>query len=109
VTTDVTGIPEVVRHGETGLLVPQHDPPALAGTVEHLLADPGLRVRLAAGGRRLIEAEFDNRRTSERRRALFRAARATGSAACAMAGAERAADAAPRTPHAALGGAQEVG
>ena len=109
VTTDVTGIPEVVRHGETGLLVPQHDPPALADAVERLLADPDLRVRLAAGGRRLIEAEFDNRRTSARRRALFGAARATGNGEGGMGSADGAAEAARRTPHAALGRAQEVG
>jgi glycosyltransferase involved in cell wall biosynthesis len=74
VTTDVTGIPEVVRDGETGLRVPQHNPAELAAAIERLLTDPELRVRLAAGGRRLIEAEFDIHRTTERRRALFRAA-----------------------------------
>ena len=73
VSTDVTGIPEVVRDGETGLQVPQRDPPALAAALDRLLADPELRVRLASGGRRLIEAEFDIRRNTERRRAMFRA------------------------------------
>jgi glycosyltransferase involved in cell wall biosynthesis len=102
VTTAVTGIPEVVRHGETGLLVPQHDPPALADAVERLLADPELRVRLAAGGRRLIEAEFDNRRTSERRRALFGAARTGGNGECGIP------DPALPTPHSAVGEAQGV-
>jgi glycosyltransferase involved in cell wall biosynthesis len=74
VTTDVTGIPEVVRDGETGLQVPQRDPAALAAALARLLTDPDLRARLAAGGRRLIEAEFDIRRNTERRRAMFRAA-----------------------------------
>jgi glycosyltransferase involved in cell wall biosynthesis len=73
VTTDVTGIPEVVRDNETGLQVPQHDPPALAAAIDRLLADPELRVRLASRGRRLIEAEFDIRRNTENRRAMFRA------------------------------------
>jgi glycosyltransferase involved in cell wall biosynthesis len=73
VTTDVTGIPEVVRDNDTGLQVPQRDPPALAGAIERLLADPELRVRLASRGRRLIEAEFDIRRNTEKRRAMFRA------------------------------------
>ncbi len=73
VTTDVTGIPEVVRDGETGLQVPQRDPAALANALERLLLDSALRVRLATGARRLIEAEFDIRRNTERRRAIFRA------------------------------------
>jgi glycosyltransferase involved in cell wall biosynthesis len=73
VSTDVTGIPEVVRDGETGLQVPQRDPPALAAALDRLLADPELRVRLASGGRRLIEAEFNIHRNTERRRAMFRA------------------------------------
>ena len=74
VSTDVTGIPEVVRDGETGLQVPQRDPPALAAALGRLLADPELRLRLASGARRLIEAEFDIRRNTERRRAIFRSA-----------------------------------
>jgi glycosyltransferase involved in cell wall biosynthesis len=71
VATDVAGIPDLVHHGETGLQVPQHDGAALAAAVERLLADPGLGVRLAAAARQLIEAEFDIRRNTERRRAIF--------------------------------------
>ena len=72
VTTDVTGIPEVVRDQETGLQVPQRDPVALADALERLLDDPELRVRLARKARSLIEAEFDIRRKTARRRELFR-------------------------------------
>ncbi len=74
VSTDVTGIPEVVRDAETGLQVPQLDPGALAVALERLLSDSDLRVRLAAAGRRLIEAEFNIHRNTERRRAIFREA-----------------------------------
>jgi glycosyltransferase involved in cell wall biosynthesis len=74
VSTDVTGIPEVVRDGERGLLVPERDPKALADGLERLLADGGLRVRLAEGARRFMEAEFDIHRNTARRRALFRSA-----------------------------------
>ncbi len=59
VATDVTGIPEVLRDGKTGLMVPERDAPALATALERLLDDPALRVRLASEARRLIEAEFD--------------------------------------------------
>jgi glycosyltransferase involved in cell wall biosynthesis len=74
ISTDVTGIPEVVRDGERGLLVPQCDPPALADALERLLADPDLRVRLAEGARRFMEAEFDIHRNTARRRTMFRSA-----------------------------------
>lgn len=72
ISTDVTGIPEVVRDGETGLRVPQKDPAALADALERLLVNPDLRIHLARGGRDLIEAEFDIQRNTARRRALFR-------------------------------------
>ncbi|MBT8484902.1 MAG: glycosyltransferase family 4 protein [Phycisphaerales bacterium] len=71
VSTDVTGIPEVVRHGETGLIAPQHDPAALADTLESLLGDEPLRLRLAQNARSLMEAEFDIRRTIPALRSLF--------------------------------------
>ncbi len=59
VSTDITGIPEVVYHGETGLIVPQHNPVKLAMALECLLSDPALRVQLATKARQLIEAKFD--------------------------------------------------
>jgi glycosyltransferase involved in cell wall biosynthesis len=51
VASDVGGIPEVVRHGETGLLVPPGDVDALAAALDLLVGDPALRGRLAAGAR----------------------------------------------------------
>jgi glycosyltransferase involved in cell wall biosynthesis len=74
VSTDVTGIPEVLRHEETGLIVRQHDPSALATAMERLLRDPELRARLAEKARRLIEAEFDVHANSARLRKVFFAA-----------------------------------
>jgi glycosyltransferase involved in cell wall biosynthesis len=74
VSTDVTGIPEVVRDHDTGLQVPQRDPPALAAALECLLTDPKLRVRLAENARRMMEAEFDIRRNTARRREMFQTA-----------------------------------
>ncbi len=70
VSTDVTGIPELLRDGETGLLVPQNDAAALATALERLLEDPALRVALAARARRRIEEDFDARRNSARLRQM---------------------------------------
>jgi len=59
VGTDVTGIPEVVRHEQTGLSVNQNDPHALAHALERLLDDAVLRVCLATNARHLMESEFN--------------------------------------------------
>lgn len=58
VATDVWGIPEVVRDGETGLLVPAGDTPALKRAILRLLADPGLRGRMGDASRAAAEARF---------------------------------------------------
>lgn len=56
VATAVGGIPEVVRHGETGLLVPPADPAALAGAIDLVLSDPGLAGQLSKTARAASEA-----------------------------------------------------
>jgi colanic acid/amylovoran biosynthesis glycosyltransferase len=71
VSTDVTGIPEVLRDGETGLMVPQRDPAALAGALARLFGDAGLRTFLAGRARRRIEAHFDARRNAAMLRRVF--------------------------------------
>jgi len=58
VATRVGGIPEVVRDGETGLLVPPEDPAALASAVLRLVSDRDLAARLGAGGARLVREQF---------------------------------------------------
>lgn len=71
VATPVTGIPELVRHGETGLLVAERDPVGLAAMLRRLLDDPALRQRLAIAARRRIERDFDIHVNAARLRALF--------------------------------------
>lgn len=73
VSTDVTGVPEVLLHTKTGLMVPQHDPPALAEACKRLLLEPTLRVQLASGARRLIKQEFDVHQNAASLRELFQA------------------------------------
>lgn len=71
VSTDVTGIPEVLQDGITGLQVPQHDPRALADAIERLLADCQLRARLAIQARRQIEAKFNSQHNAATLRQIF--------------------------------------
>lgn len=71
VSTDVTGVPEVIRDGETGLMVPQRDPAALAAAIGRLLDDTALRERIARAARTLIERDFDVDRNAALLRSLF--------------------------------------
>jgi len=58
VASDAGGMPEVVRHGHNGLLVPPGDVEALAGAVAVLLRDRGLASRLGLAGKALMREEF---------------------------------------------------
>jgi glycosyltransferase involved in cell wall biosynthesis len=71
ISTDVTGIPELLVHDVTGLMVPQHDPLALAAAMEELLATPLRRRTLAQNARRLIETNFDITQNTALIRALY--------------------------------------
>ncbi len=59
VSTFHSGIPDIVTHGETGLLVPEGDVGALATQIRRLADDPALRYRLGSAARRRAEREFD--------------------------------------------------
>jgi glycosyltransferase involved in cell wall biosynthesis len=58
IATAIGGIPEVVVDGQTGLLVPPADPPALAKAIRTVLADPTLARNLAMTGRDRLLKEF---------------------------------------------------
>ena len=66
VSCAVSGVPELVHHGETGLIVPPDDPAALAGAVARLAGDGALRERLGRQGRVLVERQHDQCRNARR-------------------------------------------
>jgi glycosyltransferase involved in cell wall biosynthesis len=59
VSSDLSGIPELVVDGVTGFLVEPRDVEALAGAFQRLASDPGLRARLGRAGREKVLREFD--------------------------------------------------
>lgn len=61
VSTPVAGIPEIVLHGRTGLLVPSDDAGALARALARLASSAARRARLGSAARRHIESRFDRR------------------------------------------------
>jgi glycosyltransferase involved in cell wall biosynthesis len=66
VGTTAGGIPEVVTHDETGLLVPPKDPERLAAALVRLLTDEPRRLAIAAAGRRRFVEKFSARAMAER-------------------------------------------
>jgi colanic acid/amylovoran biosynthesis glycosyltransferase len=58
VATDAGGLPENVKDGETGLIVPRRDPGAIAEALELLARNPALRQRMAEAGQHRVRRLF---------------------------------------------------
>ena len=71
VTTPVNGLGELVVDGETGLLVPERNVPALADALERVFTDPPLADRLATGARLVIEERHSVEHSVAQLRAQF--------------------------------------
>lgn len=75
VASAVGGIPEVVRHGETGLLVPVNNPEQLAAAIRKLLLDPAAAEQLGEAARRQFLREFTVSAMMTRLEAVYARAR----------------------------------
>jgi glycosyltransferase involved in cell wall biosynthesis len=60
VSTKVSGVPELIESGTSGLLVPPGNTTELSSAIELLLRDADLRARLARNARARVEADFDS-------------------------------------------------
>jgi glycosyltransferase involved in cell wall biosynthesis len=72
VATAMEGMPELVRDGDTGRLVPPRDPAALAEAILATLADPTAAQAMARAGRKRVEAHFSLRAKVDALDALYR-------------------------------------
>lgn len=61
VSTHLVGVPEIITHGQNGLLVPPNNSHALAQSLAHLLQNPDVRQQLGAAGREKATAVFNVR------------------------------------------------
>ena len=59
VASAISGIPELVRDGETGWLVPPNDPVAIAQAIQQIVGDPEEALLRAARGRELVCRDYD--------------------------------------------------
>jgi glycosyltransferase involved in cell wall biosynthesis len=71
VSTDISGIPELIEHRANGLLVPQKNSGALAAAIEELLNNPELRRQLGRAARVTVCHHFDSRRNIQALTELF--------------------------------------
>jgi glycosyltransferase involved in cell wall biosynthesis len=76
VAADSGGLPDVVQHGRTGLLVPPDDVPALAAALTRVLGDPALAGALGDAGRSAALERFAPHAVARRYLALYEEARA---------------------------------
>jgi len=81
VAGDLPAIRELVRDGETGLLIPPGNVEACAAALERLLTDADERMRLAEAGRRWVQEEFSEHVNIARLIEAFQRVRAIGSTA----------------------------
>ena len=72
VATRLSGVPELIEDGQTGLLAEPGEPASLGDALVATLADPVAARRRAERGRAKVVAEFDIRGTGAQMAALFR-------------------------------------
>jgi glycosyltransferase involved in cell wall biosynthesis len=71
VSTDISGVPELLTHEENGMVVPPEDPQALAQALERMIREPALRKRLGDAAERRVRRHFDHLSSIGQLKTLF--------------------------------------
>lgn len=71
ISTNISGVPELLVDGENGLVVPPEDPDALAQALERAIRDPALRHRLGDAGETRVRRDFDHHVSIRQLKTLF--------------------------------------
>ncbi|MGH7443780.1 MAG: glycosyltransferase, partial [Longimicrobiales bacterium] len=71
IASSVGGVPEIIEDGKTGVLVPTHDPGALAAAVKRLLRSPDQARDLGAAARSAVQEKFDVLRSVTQLEAVY--------------------------------------
>jgi glycosyltransferase involved in cell wall biosynthesis len=72
VAADAGGVPEIVRSGVNGILVPPRNLGAIADAVVKVLNDPGMARSMGVAGRRIVEEEFSTAAMAEGNLRVYR-------------------------------------
>ena len=72
IVTSITSLPELVRDGETGYIVPPHDLPTLADRIQRLVKDPDLSIRLGNAAAAHVRKNFTWENSARRGMELYR-------------------------------------
>lgn len=71
ISTDISGIPELLTDGENGFVVPPECPQALSRALEQAIRDPALRKRLGEAAERKVRGHFDHQTSIRQLKDLF--------------------------------------
>ncbi|MCV9961614.1 glycosyltransferase family 4 protein [Pararhizobium sp. BT-229] len=71
ISTNISGVPELLADGENGFVVPPENPQALAHALEKAIRDPALRQRLGKAAERTVRNEFDHQTSIRQLKNLF--------------------------------------
>jgi len=72
ITTHITGIPELIKNGQNGLLVPPSDTQALIEAIIYLINNEELRLQIGKAGRQRVLEQYELKKNTEQLATIFR-------------------------------------